>query len=111
MSDALCMIIAEVSSWSVVFYSNGEADGRAILRSIYDAALARHIGVGSVGVFDMPLDSETQVHVDLLHCNKEEAVAILVAANIPLKRIEFVEVKIEWDDNASRRNRKRRITV
>lgn len=109
MFGVLFMITAYVSSWSVVFYANGNADDCTNLKRVYDAARARNVSAGSVGVFDEPKNSETLVHVDLMHCTKKEALAILALAGVPIERIEFSVVKVEWDDGSSRRNRRRRL--
>lgn len=104
------MITAEVSYWSVVFYGNGEANSRQLLRSIYDRALALGIATGSVGVFDEPSEG-TLVHVDLMHCDKKGAIQILEEAGISAEQVTFTEVGAEWDEKASRRNRQKRLKV
>lgn len=104
------MITAEVSYWSVVFYGNGEANSRELLQNIYDGARAKGVGAGSVGVFDEPGEG-TLVHVDLMHCDKKKAIQILATAGIPVEQVAFTEVSVEWDEQASRRNRQKRHRV
>src|SRR3989344_7419111 len=104
------MITAEVSSWSVIFYGNGEASSRNLLRAVYDNA-CKTFAAGSVGVLDLPRDSETLVHVDLLHCSRHEAEAILTAIGIPLTQVDFRDTENERDGElhprASQQNRKK----
>lgn len=102
------MITAEISDWSVAFYGSGEGESRAVLRRIYDAAVACKIVAGSVGVFDSPLTSDSITHVDLLHCDKDDALRVLRQANIAVTDISFQRVMADWDTSASRRNRRKR---
>ncbi len=104
------MITANVSDWSVVFYCNGEANSRQLLRNIYDSACAKGLMVGSVGVFNEPSEG-TLVHVDLMCCDKDEAVQILAAAGISVEQVTFTAVSAEWDEQTSKRNRRRRLKV
>lgn len=103
------MITAEISNWSVVFYGSGECDSRGLLRRIYDTAVACKIGAGSVGVFDSPRVSNSITHVDLLHCDKDDALRVLQQANIAVTDISFQRVRADWDTNALRCNRRRRL--
>lgn len=103
------MITAEVNYWSVVFYGNAERSSRDVLRSIYDSACALDICTGSVAVFDLPKDAETLVHIDLMHCNMKQARQVLARAGVPLQNVTFVNVSTEWNEDASRRNRKKRL--
>jgi hypothetical protein len=93
------MILAEISHWSVVFYLNGDGDGKTLLRQIFEAGKAAKISVGSVGVIEpngRTTPSDTLVHVDFLHCDRREAQRVLLEANVPLERINFRRVGLRW---------------
>ena len=100
------MITAEVSHWSVTCYAGDEAD-RTILRKVYDAALARRMGAGSVGIVDAPSEG-TLVHVDLMHCDQKEAEAIFAEAGVAPEQVSFKDVEDEPDADASKQNRRKR---
>lgn len=95
------MIEVVVSDWSVVFYGNHDGLIRERLQKIFECARAHRIAVGSVGVFDVPRDPQTLVHVDLLHCGIEEVRQILRELQIPEDSVTFVTLPPPEDSDVN----------
>ena len=91
---------AEINSWCVTFYGEGDEASRASLRRIYDAAerTKKETGIGgagSVGVVDPPSAPDVMQFVTLFHCAQKEAEMVLKEAGFEPDSIRFERVHLE----------------
>jgi hypothetical protein len=76
----MCHATIELGSWTATLYLDMEAGITVeVLKKFYDSALELKFRAGSVGVVPLPNGSvsETTPYVTVLHCEREDAEAIL----------------------------------